>query len=491
MKPSTLFSVLSLIATALSMHACAFKSDPAQDAQATLPPVISAQIAWWDAASMKSPTLARTLEWHADQRLARAGLPVTLPVSVPDRVEVELSFPTPLATLDPTRVLVEIVGASGKPVAVNPKQVVIATQSPDVTSAIVELEGAKSLLSEVAESSLELRVLIQAASGETPLTAALTLRSPPSSLGIMQTRLSDAALDSLSHVEGIKSIRTGGLDYTLMQVVRIHNHSTQTLEIQVPAMARAGLVIHRTTYAAMALGACGFDAAMWKNKVPLPGELKLLPITENLPKLLARQLDPITLGKTVIQPDQEAPIGIYVSGDTAKMIAAGQFEKSKPTKSKFPDHCEARCEHKRMGPGEFPLCWSGGTNGHYNIPYYLVQSCIDCSSGNQKSCDQCSAWENGTGANFNQAGPNCLYCGELAETGHFDNVVLYKAIPEWHQEVIYAENVLIGNEDGAITFDSDPASALLTLRFADGSAADDPMSRELSFLKASVPQEQE
>jgi predicted nucleic-acid-binding Zn-ribbon protein len=488
MKPNALFAVVLLTYSSL-MSSCAFKSNSSQEAAKEALPVISAQIAWWDDASKKSPTLARALTWNADQRLARSELPVTLPVSAPDRVEMDLTFPTRLAAFDPARVLVTIVGTSGKAGSLTPKQVLLGNQTAETTNVVLELEGVRAILSGLAEAALELRVLVQTPAGETPLTAALALRSPPSSVEILQKRLADTTLDPIKNMDALRVIQVDDQAYFLLQVVRIHNHSTAPLEVIVPPTARTALKIQRNSYLAKAEGRCGFSAFMEKKDLSLPGEVKILPITEDLPKRFARHLSALTLGKMTVASDQGGPVGIYVSGPVAQAIAENRFEKRKPERIKLPDRCEARCSHKRMGPNEFPLCWSASAVLHH-VPQWKVQSCMDCHNGNQAGCEICSAWENGAGPNYRQAGPNCLFCGELAEDGHFGDLTRWKAIPEWSDEVIFVDNVLSGEEDGALSLDSDPASALLTLRFADGSESDDPVTRQVPFLSAKVKQDE-
>jgi hypothetical protein len=293
----------------------------------------------------------------------------------------------------------------------------------------------------------------------------------------------------MNHVEGLRSIRIAGLDYSLLQVVRIHSHSVSPIELQVPPTVKAELRLLRTHYINLSLWQCSHIGYAVPFSTDLAGQIKILPITEDLPKRLARQLDTGVLGRVTIQPDQEALIGVYVSGEAASAIAGGHFEKKKAERVKVPDHCEARCDHKRTAANEFPLCWSGGRNNFYGIPFDKIQNCLDCGGGNQGSCEKCAAWETGAEPNYVQAGPNCLFCGELADGGHIEGVTLWRAIPEWRQEVIYAENVLSGIEDGDLNFEADPMSAVLTLRFADGSSSDDPASRQIPFLKQSVAQD--
>ena len=454
-------------------------------------PVISAQVAWWVDGKGKSPVLTRALQWQVKSRVAKAELPVTLPPAVPDRVEVELSFSTSLVQLDPTRVLIQVAAASGKSLSGSPKQVIVASRTPEMTDALIEIDGFHQLLASSKEDSLELRILIQTPEGETPLTAVFTMRTPPASIETHQNRTTDSGLDGLANASELKTVRIQGLDHYLLQISKIKNHSNQPIEVQVPIVTQAQLKLFRTSYRAAATGSCSYAATKESGFVPWPQIALLLPLSTDLPKKLARNLTAQELGKVTVPANQETRVGIYMSGPYAEAIASGHFVKSQPEKLSLPDHCEARCDHKRSGPEEFSAYWKPSTIKASGVPEQQIQDCIDCGSGIQKGCDSCMAWENQDRYyEWSKGGSYAMFCGEIIPGG-MNSGFLPDAKPEWRLETINADNVLNGNEDGALTLDTDPTDALLTLRFANGSAADDPGVRQVKFLESSVKQDQE
>ena len=476
------FSGLSIIMMA-GVSACSFHKPPTgANAQAQLP-VTSVQVAWWVDSKTKSPALTRALNWNPATRVARAALPVTLPVSTPDRLEIGLNYPTALATIDPNRVLIQLSQENGQSTTLIPRQVVVASQAPDITELLIEIDGLRAGLN--GAQGVDLRVLLQSSSGETPLTAIIALRTPPVALRSEQVRYKDSLLEGFEAPEELKRLRLGDQLYRLLQIKRVRNDSRFPIELRIPKAARANLEMVRVSYTVTPNGPCGFDASLAKKSVVLSNDIQTLALTDALPKMTA-DLESASFTSVVVPPSGEAKIGIYASGPAAQALTDGHFEKRKPEKIKVTDHCEARCDHKRMGANEFPLCWNGGRSRLYGIPQSQVQSCFDCAGGNQKACETCRAWEIGTAPNYEQAGPNCLFCGELAEIGHFDDVKVWKAIPEWRVEPNYIDNALSGDEDQAVSLVADPASAPLLVRYADGSFSDDPEGRPMAVLQGST-----
>ena len=310
----------------LEISACAFKPGEESPAVQAPPTASLVKVSWWTADQKKSQPLSRGLEHLPDAHLMHLQTPVTIPAQVPDRVEIELSYPTRFANLTSGNLLVQALGPSGQVTQLNPTNMTVLSQTDDWTDALVDLEGIRKLLSDSKEQMLDFRFLIQKPSGEAELTIVVSLRTPPALLTFAQRSVEEADLEGLQTKDRIRVLDLEGERYRLLQVTTVRNYSGAPVELRIPSTIGASLRIERTSYHVQAAGECGFDATMDKAKVVVRGKVRVLPFSDELIRW-ASTSDLDRLSKAVIASNQEGRFGIYVSGEDAAAIADGRFQR--------------------------------------------------------------------------------------------------------------------------------------------------------------------
>ena len=471
-----------LVGACLSGVSCSFKAVSSGAPLATPPLAATLRISWWLDAHTRSPQETRALTVDRDQRLMRSELPVTLPAQVPERIELELTYPTQLAELRPEGVTLQAMRAGGAPVSIPPESVVVASRTNEQTVAVLELGGLRTYLTDGAEGALQLRILIQQPSGETPLTATLELRTPPALLQVTQGAVEEAMLSGFADAEVLRGFDLQGRRFSLLQVSRLRNLSRLPLEVSVPLSTDAVVHAKRRTYLAAQAGQCDHNAQTIEHTEALSDEVRLFALTDDLPKVITSlNGDPGAVRETTVRVEvgRDAFVGIYGSGADARSLAGGKYSPRKPGSVQLPDYCESHCSKMRTAADEFPLCWM-----HFRVAFGVsekqIQNCMDCAGSVQAGCESCHYWET-TLALYRRAGQNCLFCGELTQIGSLDGVPVWQAVPEWETSVVMGK-FPVGDEDVAITLEATPSVAPLRVRVADTSASEDPQSRAIEFI---------
>jgi hypothetical protein len=298
-------------------------------------------------------------------------------------------------------------------------------------------------------------------------------------LEVEQAKLGERDLEEFRNPSAIKKLTVEGNRFDLLQVSRVKNLSGRPVEILLRPRVFAHLWLRRDHHRAEVVNECKTTVSSNYQMIPLSTDMRVFPLSDELPRLAGNELSQTMK----LEPEQTLLVGIYASGEKVAELVEGSFVPLKPTIQRVATHCEAKCEQMRMAANEFPSCWRAtfDRTGETRARRADVQNCVNCSSGIQSACDACKVWEE-TNRFFDTIGPNCLFCGQMVEYGRWGDHPLYRGIPQWRNQQVFAE-VAVGQEDGPMRIEADTGSSLLEVRFADHQQSDDPERRFVRYLR--------
>jgi len=485
--------VISLIAASTVLYGCAFKNAGRDAVAANSPepqtatePVAVLRAAWWLGESSRSQQLSRTLKMDRGRQVLRSLSPITLPKSVPNRLDLEISLPVEVTEALTDWVLVQWLANGESPRTLNAKQIQIASKDSAGLTLLFTVDQLRDLLPDTQERSGQLRILVQKPSGEILATLLQEFRTAPSALSITDGPPSSEDFEAIDE-RATRVLNVGRQRYDLLRVIRIKSQSSYPISAAYSLSARSRLTLKRWKYDVRDAGTCATDATLETLRLPITDKTWVLPLEPKTAANAARLLtDPqeSVVQESAIASEMTLRLGIYGSADGISELANGDFDGAKPSTRQIVDHCESRCPRLRTGSSEAPACWNGWfyRAGESRVSRAQVQQCMDCAAGNQQACEGCRGWEERVKP-WTFAGPNCLFCGELVQTGSYEGHPLYQALPQWRSEAVMVE-AKIGQEDKSILLESDAANTLIGLRFGDNRAEDDPASRSMPFMRA-------
>jgi hypothetical protein len=473
------------IALLLPLAACAFKGGDDGAGPVPSPSVVPiallARVSWWTSPDEKSAVLTRSLDGAGPAGTLHAHDAVTLPTTIPDTLDVELDLAGGLTAVQAGMVVAQGVrNSTVQPLTV--KKAVLAKSDADTSVLVVEVSGLQSLMTDGQQA--ELRIIVNSSDG-TFATVCIPLRTPPSLVQVSAMPLKQADSSGVQIDAGIKVLDADGGPWGVLAVVQLRNVGDRDVESSWP-IALGGEVVKRgVSYRAASVPPCGSTSGAESYAEVFADSLAALPLDgTTLRTLLAWRKGAAKTASVVVPVGEIREVGLYGAGRGPALVSNGKFAPSAPQKVSTLDHCDSKCDHMRMGDGEFPACWTAYAyrSGAAATPLAEVNQCLACGRGDQTGCNECRRWEetarmfDGFGPSGGKSGgPNCLFCGELQQQGGTTIGTL-----EWRDEAVYSDRP-VGEEDRSLTVEFQ-RGPLAQLRHADVGWESDPMSRPIALL---------